>query len=137
MSGIQFAEGVKVKSVFCYGIPLVDTEWENTGENGDFEIIDAIYDIAFSGEFIEWADKKNIIVEHWKWEDCDQILLAHKELFAETTGNDEWDVCSVGKREKLELKVCLKKLCQMVKDKIGVEVKYKKEPVFFLHLYYD
>jgi len=136
--GIEFTSGVKVKAIFCFGIPILDSNWEYD-DNTEIEVVDEIFNVARSEEFKDFCEKNNVIVdaEGWKEEDCSQILLAHKNYYIETTSNDYWENMDVKNSEKIELVDCLEKLCELVKEKTGIDVSHDAAPCFFLHLWYD
>ncbi len=139
---VKFNTNVSVMTFFCYGVVICDTDWiiencEKIDENKYDEIRDYIYHKTYSNEFKEWALDKNVLIKKWKFEDCGQILLAHKDMYIETEGIETFDIISVSNEDTSSLVNVLSHLHNLVKDEMNVNIDFNVDPEFILHLYYD
>jgi len=138
----QFSAGTQCTAIFCYGLAICDNEWDVRNEeaidnNSEWaDAMDAIKNIAFSDEFKKIAKKHKVVVEKWKYEDCDQILLAPKDLILMEDDYEIYDSFEVSVSEKIDLLKAEKALIALIKEKTDLVVDFNVEPSYFVHLYY-
>lgn len=130
-------------AIFCYGLAFCDTEWavenfeELTNEQIDkFNYWNNLWGVVDTKEFKEKMEELNILIEYWMFEDCSQLLLAHKDLFITT-----YDIEIVGKMniedsETEELEKALKYLIAKVYEKSGFIIDFKVKPDCILAVNY-
>lgn len=139
---VAFSSSADVQAVFCFGAAICDVEWvinEDRKLPGDkiSEVRDCIYGIAFSDKFNDIAGVNNIIVKKWKFEDCDQILLAHQDLYIETDDVEFYSDIFATDEEQEDIMEVISQLEDLIENQTGVSIDFKVQPQFMVHLYYE
>ena len=70
----------------------------------------------------------NVAIKEWTYEDCSQLLLAHKNLLLETESYEIVGKIEIEREEIEDLEKALDYLVSYVKEKTGVKVDFCVEP---------
>ena len=119
-----------MEAIFCYGLAICDSDWVIEDEEKlDFmTLIEILYDIKNDDSFKECMESLNVAIKEWTYEDCSQLLLAHKNLLLETESYEIVGKIEIEREEIEDLEKALDYLVSYVKEKTGVKVDFCVEP---------
>jgi hypothetical protein len=124
-----------MEAIFCYGLAFCDSEWsiENMADLSQeqinkFECFETVWNIKTSETFIKKMEEFNVLIKEWTFEDCSQLLLAHKELMLETYDYQVVGKMTIEDSETEDLKKALAYLEERVKEETGIVVDFGVEP---------
>ncbi len=132
-----------MEAIFCYGLAFCDSEWsyENSKELDEeqklkFGYHKTVWDIVHTPSFQDKMKELDIIISGWTFEDCGQLLLAHKDLFLTTYDIEIVGKMSIKESETDALNKALSYFVERVKEDTDCVIDFHVEPSCILAVDY-